>query len=137
MPNHVRTLTISDEQRAILNRCVRAKGQPAKVVERARIVLLAAEGAPGVEIAERVGCSEPTVIRWRSRFAEHGLAGLVDQPRSGKPPTADGSVRDEILTATLTEPPSELGITHWSSRLLATWLRRQGNRVSPVSISRL
>ena len=137
MPNHVRTLTISDEQRAILNRCVRAKGQPAKVVERARIVLLAAEGAPGVEIAERVGCSEPTVIRWRSRFAEHGLAGLVDQPRSGKPPTIDESVRDEILAATLTEPPSELGITHWSSRLLATWLRRQGTRVSHASIARL
>ncbi|MBA3798618.1 MAG: helix-turn-helix domain-containing protein [Geodermatophilaceae bacterium] len=77
------------------------------------------------------------MIRWRSRFAEHGLAGLVDQPRSGKPPTINESVRDEILTATLIEPPSELGITHWSSRRLATWLRRQGNRVSPVSISRL
>jgi transposase len=47
---------------------------------------MAAHGLSGVEIAERVGCSEPTVVRWRSRFAEHGLAGLDDAPRSGKPP---------------------------------------------------
>jgi hypothetical protein len=47
---------------------------------------LAADGLSGVEIAERVGCSEPTVVGWRSRFAEHGLAGLDDAPRSGEPP---------------------------------------------------
>ena len=94
---------------------MRAKGAPAREVERARIVLLAADGVSGVRIAERVGCSEPTVIRWRSRFAEDGLAGLVDEPRSGKPPTIDQAVRDEILSVTLTEPPVELGITHWSS----------------------
>src|SRR5450756_2409908 len=53
-----------------------------------RIVLLAAQGVPGAQIAERAGCSEPTVIRWRSRFAARDLAGLVDEPRSGKPDTS-------------------------------------------------
>src|SRR5215217_6352115 len=119
MPNRVRTLVLSDEQRRELRRRVRAKGSPARVVERARIVLLAADGLPGLEIAERVGCSEPTVTRWRSRFADFGLAGLVDAPRPGKPPTIAPELRDEVLAVTLTEPPAELGITHWSSRLLA------------------
>jgi hypothetical protein len=59
----VRTLALTDEQRSALVRRVRSKGSPARMVERARIVLLAADGVPGLKIAERVGCSEPTVIR--------------------------------------------------------------------------
>jgi transposase len=137
MPNRVRTLLLADDDRAVLLRRVRAKGAPAREVERARIVLLAADGVPGVQIAERVGCSEPTVIRWRSRFAEDGLAGLVDEPRSGKPPTIDQAVRDEILSVTLTEPPVELGITHWSSRVLADRLRRDGKQVSHSTVARV
>lgn len=137
MPNRVRTLVVSDEQREALQRQARSKGAPARVVERARIVLLAAEGVPGVTIAERVGCSEPTVVRWRSRFAEHGLAGLVDAPRSGKPASIPQTVRDEILSITLTEPPVELGITHWSSRLLADRLRRNGKPVSHATVARV
>jgi transposase len=46
-------------------------------------VLVAGEGLCNTEIAERVGCSRPTVIRWRRRYAAKGLAGLNDQPRSG------------------------------------------------------
>jgi transposase len=116
---------------------VRAKGSPARVVERARIVLLAADGVPGKQIATRVGCSEPTVVLWRSRFAEHGLTGLDDQPRSGKPPQVPAQVRDRVLTLTLTEPPKDRGITHWSSRLLAERLRREGHRVSHATIARI
>ena len=137
MANRVRTLALTDEQRVVLLRRTRSKGSPARMVERARIVLLAADGLPGLEIAERVGCSEPTVIRWRSRFAELGMAGLTDEPRSGKPPTIPRSVRDEILAITLTEPPTELGITHWSSRLLAARLRRDGKLVSHATVARV
>jgi transposase len=135
--NHVRTLTLTVQERSALEVQARAKGQPARVVERARIVLLAADGVPGLEIAERVGCSEPTVIRWRSRFAEDGLAALVDQPRSGKPPTIEQAVREEVLSLTLTEPPAELGITHWSSRLLADRLRKQGKQISHATVARI
>jgi hypothetical protein len=63
MANRVRTLVLTDEQRVELRRRERAKGAPAREGERARIVLLAADGVPGVEIAERVGCREPTVVR--------------------------------------------------------------------------
>jgi transposase len=135
--NRVRTLALTDEQRVVLQRQVRSKGSPARAVERARIVLLAADGVSGVEIAARVGCSEPTVIRWRSRFAERGLSGLADEPRSGKPPTIGRVVRDEILAITLTEPPAELGVTHWSSRLLAARLRRDGKPVSHATVARV
>ena len=57
------------------------------------------------------------------RFAEQGLTGLAEL--AGKPPprtTVTDEVCDEVLAATLTRPPPELGITHWSSRLLAEWL---------------
>jgi transposase len=130
-------LTLTVQERSVLEVQSRAKGQPARVVERARIVLLAADGVPGVEIAERVGCSEPTVIRWRSRFAADGLAALVDQPRSGKPPTIEQAVREEVLSMTLTEPPPELGITHWSSRLLADRLRKRGRQISHATVARI
>ncbi|WP_143448888.1 IS630 family transposase [Kineosporia sp. A_224] len=137
MANAVRTVLLSEPARTELRRRVRAEGLPAREVERARIVLLAAEGLSGVQIAERVGCSEPTVIRWRSRFAEQGLSGLADEPRSGKPATIPQTVRDEILAITLTKPPAELGITQWSSRLLADRLRRDGRPVSHASVARV
>jgi len=137
MPNRVKVLTVTDAERVELTHRVRAKGAPAREVERARIVLLSAEGVPGKQIAARVGCAEPTVVMWRSRFAERGLAGLVDAPRSGKPATIPQAVRDEILAITLTEPPVDLGITHWSSRLLADRLRRDGKPVSHATVARV
>ena len=58
-----------------LERRARDRGAPAREVERARIVLLAADGVPGQQIAEMVGCAEGTVVTWRGRYAERGLAG--------------------------------------------------------------
>src|SRR4051794_31931665 len=83
---------------------------------RARIVLLAADATPNHQIAEKVGVSRPTVNKWRSRYAERGLEGLADDPRPGPARTVD---QRKIITATLTPPPKSLGVTHWSSRLLA------------------
>src|SRR5215218_10729574 len=130
MAAHVRVVEVPEADRRELERRVRDKGLPAREVERARIVLLSAQGVPGKQIAARVGCAEPTVVMWRSRYAARGLAGLADAPRSGKPATITQEVRDEILSITLTEPPVELGATHWSSRLLADRLRRDGKPVS-------
>jgi transposase len=138
MPNRVHVLAVSEAERTELDRRVRDRGALARDMTRARIVLLSSQGLTGPEIAERVGCSEPTVVLWRRRFAQAGLSGLAELPR--KPPprtTVTDEVRDEILAATLARPPDELGITHWSSRLLADWLRGRGTRVSHDSISRL
>ena len=76
MPNRVRILTVPDSDRAELERRARSEGAPARVVERARIVLLAADGLTGPQIARRAGCTEPTVIKWRRQYAGAGLAGL-------------------------------------------------------------
>ena len=81
MPNRVRVLIVPDAERAELERRARSKGAPARVVERARIVLLAADGLTGPQIARRVGCTEPTVITMARQYAERGLAGLEDAPR--------------------------------------------------------
>jgi transposase len=89
------------------------------LAQRARIVLLAADGVSNTEIAERVGVSRPTVIAWRSRYERRGIAGLSDEPRSGRPRTID---HDRIISETLKPPPKKLGVTHWSSRLLAARL---------------
>jgi transposase len=142
MPNRVRILTVPDSDRARLERRAKDRGAPARVAERARIVLLSADGLTGRQIAERVGCTEPTVVKWRRQYAEVGLAGLEDAPRPGGPKTV---LTDEaiavILSATVTPPPEALrkqGLTHWSSRRLADWLlHKKGIAVSHDSISRL
>ena len=82
-------------------------------------MLAVADGAGTTGTADLVGVSRPTVIKWRNRFAQHGLAGLDDEPRSGRPKTIDDAA---ILAATLDPPPDKLGVTHWSTRLLATHL---------------
>jgi transposase len=136
MLNRVRILEVPESDRAVLERRIRDRGALARDVQRARIVLLSAQGLTGPQIAEQWGArNRPWCC---GRFAEHGLTGLEDRPR--KPPprtTLTDEVRDEILTATRTRPPAELGITHWSSRLLADWLRRGGTVVSHDSIIRL
>lgn len=139
MPNRVRILIVPDSDRAELKRRARAKGAQARVVERARIVLLAAGGLTGTQIAERAGCTEPTVIKWRRQYAESGLAGLEDAPRPGGPKTVlTEEVVCQILAATVTPPPESLqaqGVTHWSSRRLADWLHQaRGISVSHDSI---
>src|SRR4051794_37073268 len=128
MAAHVRTVNVPEADRRELTRRARDRGAPARAVERARIVLLAADGVPGQQIAEMVGCAEGTVVTWRGRYAERGLAGLADLPRSGKPSPLPEALRDRVLTLTLTEPPTALAATHWSSRLLADALATEGRR---------
>ena len=105
---------------AELVRLTRSNSARAGLAQRARIVLLASEGVKNADIAERVGVTRPTVNLWRSRYAEHGLAGLVDLDRPGRPATVDQRL---IITETLRPPPTSLGVTHWSSRLLAARLK--------------
>ena len=81
----IKQIEVSAEDRVELERIVRAVSSEVRLVERARIVLAAAEGLKGKEIAARVGCCEPTVVKWRGRYAEHGIDGLRDAPRSGAP----------------------------------------------------
>ena len=74
MPNRVRVLAVPDADRVKLERRSRDRGAEARLAERARIVLLAADGLTGPQIAERVGCTEPTVIKWRRSCLRMALA---------------------------------------------------------------
>lgn len=93
-----------------------ARSGPAALARRARVVLLAAEGLPNTVIAGRAGLSMPSVRHWRSRYASGGIGALGDAPRSGRPRSVD---EIEVVVSTLEPPPQRLGVTHWSSRLLA------------------
>ena len=87
--------------------------------ERAAIVLAVADGSGTSEAARRLGVSRPTVIKWRDRFAAHGHRGARRRAASGRPKTVDDAA---IIAATLEPPPERLGVTHWSTRLLAPQL---------------
>ena len=100
----IKQITVSAEDRAELERIVGASSSEVRLVERARIVLAAAEGLKGLEIADRVGCSEPTVVKWRGRYARDGLDGLRDAPRSGPPLTHGPVIRALLIAKACTRP---------------------------------
>jgi len=98
---------------------VRSSTVEAGLAQRARIVLLAAQGVSNAEIARRVGVSRPTVIQWRNRYEAGGISALGDLDRSGRPPVIDDVA---VVVATVQAPPEALGVTHWSARLLGKHL---------------
>jgi transposase len=77
----------------------------------------------------RTGVSKPTVISWKRRYASEGTGGLEDRRRPGKPRTTDDVA---VVLATLEPPPARLGVTHWSSRLLAAELGLSNVKVAKV-----
>ncbi len=75
--------------RDVLQSWTRAPSLRAGVAQRARIVLLAADGVGTNEIVRRVGLSKPAVIGWKRRYAAEGIDGLDDRPKPGRPPVID------------------------------------------------
>ena len=112
-------LVLRDGDRDELERWLRTSTLRAGLVTRARIVLLAADGVANARIVELSGQSLPTVMLWRGRYQAEGIRGLSDRKRPGRPRRLDHA---EIVKKTLTPPPKKLGVTHWSSRLLAAQL---------------
>jgi len=124
-------LVLTEEQRRTLQTWVAARNTPQKIVFRAHIVLLAAEGQPNRRIAQQLRTSRPTVILWRQRFVEGGAAALTqDAPGRGRKPMISAAKIQQIVEATLqTKPPAA---THWSVRMMA---EVQG--VSPATVQRI
>ncbi len=122
---------IGDEDRVVLERWVGAHKTPQSVALRARIVLMAGEGESNSSIARALGVSRPTVILWRSRFAQDGPAALTEtKPGRGRKPTISSARVKAIVEATTQTTP--LGQTHWSCRSMA---KAQG--VSPATVQRI
>ena len=92
-------------------------------------MLLAGDGLGTSEIVRRTGASKPTVLLWKKRYAAEGDRRAGGPARPGKPRTADDAA---IVLATLEPPPKRLGVTHWSSRLLAAGLGISNVKVAKV-----
>src|SRR3954468_13233235 len=120
---------LRDGDRPRLDALIRSNTVAAGVAQRARIVVLAAEGVANYEIAERVGVTRPTVNLWRNRYVERGMVGLAGVRPPGRPRSVD---RAKVITATLTPPPKSLGVTRWSSRLLAGRLGIEHSTVAGI-----
>ncbi|MDQ3092735.1 MAG: IS630 family transposase [Actinomycetota bacterium] len=105
MAAHAKRIEIAAEDRLRLEKWASSRTAERRLVERAQIVLLAAEGRPASEIAERVGCAAETARRQRARYEREGLEGLSDRPKSGRPMTHDPAVRARLIALACTRPP--------------------------------
>lgn len=119
MGKQPREFTICEADREELGRWLRAGTTHQQHAQRARIVLMLADGAGASAVCRSVGVSEPTVYKWRNRFMSHGVSGLTDLPRPGQPRRLDGKQVEKILKLTVEKVPRES--THWSTRLMAKY----------------
>jgi transposase/transposase-like protein len=110
-------LMISDADRVQLQSLVRARSMPHALVRRARIVLASGDGLSNREVARRCGVSAPVVSHWRRRYRQHGLAGLHDELRAGRPRTHDDEQIAELIKLVVERQPAQA--THWSVRSAA------------------
>jgi len=111
-------IVLTDEERATLTKWARGRSTPARPVQRAEIVLAAAEGRENQAIAKEIGCTRRTVGTWRNRFAADRLAGIEqDAPRAGRTPSVRAAFEAEIIRKTTQETPPNA--TQWSTRSLA------------------
>jgi len=124
-------IVLTDEERTTLTKWSRGRSTPARVVLRAKIVLLAAEGRLNKDIAVELDTSKKTVCLWRKRFAELRLAGIEkDAPRGGRSPDVGAKFEAEIIRKTTTEKPPHQ--THWSTRSMANTVGCTQSMVSRV-----
>ena len=123
-------VTLSDEDREVLERWARRPSTAQALAMRARIVLAAAEGETNKAIAEMVGAHPVTVGKWRRRFVEAGIDGLHDEPRPGAPRTVTDADVERVIVKTLEEQPVDA--THWSTRSMA-----EATGMSQTAVSRI
>jgi transposase len=118
MPNPVAVAVVLDDaDREQLERWTRRRMSAQALALRSRIVLLAAEGLKNTEIAERLGITRGMAAKWRARFVEHGVDGLTDEPRPGRPRTISDEKVEEVIVRTLETTPRDA--SHWSTRSMA------------------
>ncbi len=110
-------IVLSDEEREVLERWARRPKSAQSLALRCRVVLACAAGGSNTAVADRLGIDRNTVAKWRSRFAEHRLDGLHDEPRPGAPRTIGDDDVERVIVKTLEETPP--GATHWSTRSMA------------------
>jgi transposase len=111
-------LPVTDEQRSVLERLIRSHTAPRRDVQRARVLLMAADGFANTRIASEVGVAPMTGKAWRDRFSHDGLKQFsAVRPGRGRRPSIPAAKVEEIVRLTLHETPA--GETHWSCRTMA------------------
>ena len=116
--NLAEPITVTAEERKTLDEWSSGRRFPFRLVQRARIICMAADGALNKDIAKKLQVSRPTVQLWRERFLSLRLAGLEkDAPRPGRKPRILQRKIDAVVAATLNSKPSNA--THWSTRTMA------------------
>jgi len=111
-------LVLTKDERKQLAALAASRSLPHGLVRRAEIILLSADGESNAAIAERFGVSRPLISHWRTRYREHGFAGLYDAPRSGRPRTHDDDRVATLLRTVLESHPENA--THWSVRMVSS-----------------
>src|SRR6202008_4919154 len=123
-------LTITEEERQLLESLAHRARSQALLARRARVVLACAEGLDNKTVAKKLRCSLGMVGKWRSRFLKQRLEGLYDEPRPGAPRTVSDAQVEQVVIRTLESTPR--GETHWSTRGLA-----KATGLSRMTISRI
>lgn len=121
-------ITLDSEERNALERWIRRPRTAQALALRARIILACERGGNNGTVAAELGVNRATVAKWRSRFVEQRLDGLLDEPRPGAPRTISDADVERVITVTLEEQPTDA--THWSTRSMA---KRTGMSQSAIS----
>jgi transposase len=114
------TIQLNEQQKSELTSIAQSRSLPAGYVFRAKLILLLNEGATFAIIRERLGTTNPTIIRWKERFLAAGMDGLDTTHPGRKAYRMTSSLRAKVLNATRKKPGD--GSTHWSCRKLAKTL---------------
>jgi transposase len=126
MPVPLSMRALTTEERTAVERLAHSRTSPARLVERARVVLATLEGERVSAIAARFHITAATVYLWLHRFNERGLVGLEDKPRKGRPPTYTCEQVGTVIATALSDPQSlGLPFASWTLDRLATYLAEQ------------
>lgn len=131
------SMNITLEERTELEAAI-SVGYDGSLSSRAQMVLWHADGCSFAEIARRAGTSKPTAALWVDRYEQGGIGALEGRKPTGRPPSVPGQVKSRIIALTRSGPPAQTGLTHWSSREMAKYLKRhEGISVSHNFVSEL
>ena len=121
MPFAAEAITLTTEERVELEQMTQSRTLPAGDVFRARLILMLAEGVSYRTIQERLDTTAPTISRWKERFLQQRMDGLIEIRHPGqKPSVITPALQAKVLEATRRKPKD--GSTHWSCRKLAAQL---------------
>jgi transposase len=119
MPFAADPVCLSEEERRELQQMVQLRSLPAGDVKRARMILLLSEGTPYRKIQDLLDTTAPTISRWKERFLQHRVAGLMEERHPGQPPSVRTPKLQARILAAIKDGPKD-GSTHWSCRKLAS-----------------